>query len=85
MSQSSKTYTNEMDIQKLEILGKEIKQRLERERCAACNNRKAIVTVTMSERGPRLKIAACCFNFEKKLQDMGREMWEEFLRNNGKL
>ena len=70
-----------MDQNKLDILGKEIKQRLERERCAACNNRKAIVTVTMTERGPRLKMAACCFNFEKKLQAMGKEMWEEFLKN----
>ena len=68
-----------MDKSKLDILAKEIKQRLERERCAACNHRKAIVTVTMSERGPKLKIAACCFNFEKKLQEMGKQMWEEFL------
>jgi hypothetical protein len=68
-----------MDKSKLDIIGKEIKQRLERERCAACNNRKAIVTVFMSERGPRLQIAACCFNFEKKLQDMGKALWEEFL------
>jgi uncharacterized protein YqeY len=69
-----------MDKSKLDILGKEIKQRLERERCAACNNRKAIVTVTMSDRGPKLKIAACCFNFEKKLQEMGKVMWQEFLQ-----
>jgi hypothetical protein len=68
-----------MDSNKLEIIGKEIKQRLERERCAACNHRKAIVTVSMSERGPRLKIAACCFNFEKKLQAMAKEMWEQFV------
>lgn len=68
-----------MDKQKLDILAKEIKHKLEQERCAACNNRKAMVTVTMTERGPRLKIAACCFNFEKKLQDMGRKMWNDFL------
>ena len=68
-----------MDKQKLDILAKEIKKKLEQERCAACNYRKAIVTVTMSERGPRLKIAACCFNFEKKLQDMGRKMWDDFI------
>jgi len=72
-----------MDKSKLDILGKEIKQRLERERCAACNNRKAIVTVTMTENGPRLKMAACCFNFEKKLQAMGKAMWEEFLLKEG--
>jgi len=72
-----------MDPQKIKILGEEIKQRLERERCTACNNRKAIVTVTMTERGPRLKIAACCFNFEQKLQTMGKEMWEDFLQKEG--
>lgn len=67
-----------IDNSELQSVAKHIKQTLERQRCASCNNRKAMVTVTMSEHGPRLKIAACCFNFEQKLQIMARDIWDEY-------
>jgi len=67
-----------MEKETVEAFVVRLKKTLEREECALCNHRRATVAITMTERGPRLKMSCCCFSFEQKLHKLADALWLEY-------